>query len=141
MANKGLKIDERRRLIAEYIAQKGEVRVSELSEKYGTSGVTIRNDLDALEASGYLKRVSGGAVHNVNNFYNLNLLKNGNILKENSSNKGSQIWLKRLSASFCLLWLFLLWELILDLTLLRGLNSIRQCGLTLSSKHFKLSIF
>lgn len=76
MTNKGLKIDERRNLIAEFIAQKGKVRVSELSEKFGTTGVTIRSDLSALEASGYIKRVPGGAIHNVNNFYyNLHFLQ------------------------------------------------------------------
>ena len=75
MANKGLKIDERRKLITEFIAQRGKVRVSELSEKFGTTGVTIRSDLAALEASGYLKRVPGGAIHNVNNFYNLNFIQ------------------------------------------------------------------
>jgi len=75
MANSGLKIDERRRQIVDYIAKKGEVRVTELSEKFNTSGVTIRSDLSALESSGYLKRVSGGAVHNTNNFYNLNFIQ------------------------------------------------------------------
>ena len=72
---KELKIDERRKLIMEYIAQNGEAKVSELSEKFNTTGVTIRSDLAALEASGYLKRVSGGAVHNVNNFYNINFIQ------------------------------------------------------------------
>jgi DeoR/GlpR family transcriptional regulator of sugar metabolism len=75
MTNKGLKIDERRKQITEFVALKGKVRVSELSEKFGTTGVTIRSDLAALEATGYLKRVSGGAIHNVNNFYNLNFIQ------------------------------------------------------------------
>ena len=75
MANKGLKIDGRRKLITEFVAQKGKVRVSELSEEFGTTGVTIRSDLAALEASGYLKRVPGGAIHNVNNFFNLNFFQ------------------------------------------------------------------
>ena len=75
MAKKGLKIDQRRKLITEYVAQKGKVRVSELSEKFGTTGVTIRSDLEALEASGSLKKVPGGAVHNVKNFYNFNFIQ------------------------------------------------------------------
>jgi DeoR family fructose operon transcriptional repressor len=75
MTNKGLKIDGRRKLITEFVAQKGKVRVSELSEEFGTTGVTIRSDLAALEASGYLKRVPGGAIHNVNNFFNLNFFQ------------------------------------------------------------------
>ena len=74
MVKNELKIDERRRLITEYVTQNGKVRVSELSEKFETSGVTIRSDLAALEASGFLKRVSGGAI-SVNNFYNPNFIQ------------------------------------------------------------------
>jgi DeoR/GlpR family transcriptional regulator of sugar metabolism len=85
MASKGLKIDERRKLITEFVAQQGKVRVSELSEKFHTTGVTIRSDLASLEASGYLKRVPGGAIHNVNNFYNLNFIQRN---QENAEYKG-----------------------------------------------------
>ena len=92
MANKGLKIDERRNLITEFVAQKGKVRVSELSEKFGTTGVTIRSDLAALEAAGYLKRISGGAIHNVNNFYfNLNFLQRNQQNAEFKSEVGKTV--------------------------------------------------
>jgi DeoR family transcriptional regulator of aga operon len=38
------------------------VRVADLATTFGTSEVTIRNDLVSLEASGHLRRVHGGAV-------------------------------------------------------------------------------
>ena len=91
MAKQKLKIDERRKSIAEYVSQRGEVRVSELSERYGTTGVTIRNDLAALEASGYLKRVSGGAIHNANNFYNLNFIQRNQHNAELKSEVGKNV--------------------------------------------------
>lgn len=91
MTNNSLKIDERRKKIVDYIAQKGEVRVTELSEKFGTTGVTIRSDLKALESSGYLKRVSGGAVHNTNNFYNLNFIQRNQQNAELKSEVGRKV--------------------------------------------------
>ena len=76
MANaKGLKIDARRKRIVELLAQKGEVRVSELSALFDATEVTIRNDLSALESDGYLQRVAGGAVQTVRNFYNLDYIQ------------------------------------------------------------------
>ena len=89
--NKGLKIDKRRKLITEFVAQKGEVRVSELSEKFSTTGVTIRSDLAALEASGYIKRVPGGAIHNVKNFYNLNFIQRNQQNAEFKSEVGKTV--------------------------------------------------
>jgi len=91
MAKRGLKIDERRKQIIDYLAQRGEVRVTELSEKFKTSGVTIRSDLSALEASGYLKRVSGGAIHNTNNFYNLNFIQRNQQNAELKSEVGNTV--------------------------------------------------
>lgn len=44
------------------VDERGFVRVSELREAFGVSGVTARSDLDALEAAGALQRVHGGAV-------------------------------------------------------------------------------
>jgi DeoR family transcriptional regulator of aga operon len=38
------------------------VRVADLAAAFGTSEVTIRNDLVSLEAAGHLRRVHGGAV-------------------------------------------------------------------------------
>lgn len=41
---------------------KGEIKVEELSDLLGVSGVTIRGDLSYLEQQGYLKRSFGGAI-------------------------------------------------------------------------------
>ncbi|MBQ8321970.1 MAG: DeoR/GlpR transcriptional regulator [Clostridia bacterium] len=57
-----LTTEERRERIAADIHKNGKIRVSDLSEEYGISEVTIRKDLEALEAQGQLKRVHGGAV-------------------------------------------------------------------------------
>ena len=62
MAGSKLKIDIRRNKILEHIRQDGKVSVTDLSRKLGTTAVTIRNDLTALERDGYLIRTKGGAV-------------------------------------------------------------------------------
>jgi len=51
----------RERLLA-LVAEEGFVRVSDASEVFGVSGVTLRSDLSALEAAGALRRVHGGAM-------------------------------------------------------------------------------
>jgi len=62
MAAEKLKIDIRRARILEQLRRDGRVTVAQLSEALGATQVTIRNDLDALERDGQLRRVSGGAV-------------------------------------------------------------------------------
>jgi DeoR family transcriptional regulator of aga operon len=52
----------RRAHILELIGSNGFVKVTELSALFGVSEVTVRADLDALEASAELSRVHGGAV-------------------------------------------------------------------------------
>lgn len=54
--------EQRREQIISIIQENGKVKVSELSEKYGISEVSIRKDLELLEAEGHLSRVHGGAV-------------------------------------------------------------------------------
>lgn len=54
--------DERREEIIGIIQENGKVKVSELSQHYGISEVSIRKDLEILEAEGHLSRVHGGAV-------------------------------------------------------------------------------
>lgn len=54
--------ENRREEIIELIQSQGKVKVSELSEKYNISEVSIRKDLEALEAQGHLSRIHGGAV-------------------------------------------------------------------------------
>jgi DeoR family transcriptional regulator of aga operon len=55
----------RRARILELLSVGGFVKVTELSVLFGVSEVTIRSDLDALEAGGELDRVHGGAVSSV----------------------------------------------------------------------------
>jgi DeoR/GlpR family transcriptional regulator of sugar metabolism len=53
---------ERRERISALVQQRGVVRVSELSDLFDVSGVTIRSDLDAMASEGRLQRNRGGAV-------------------------------------------------------------------------------
>lgn len=53
---------ERQRRILEELRERGSVNVTELARDCGVSSVTIRSDLDVLEAQGRLKRTHGGAV-------------------------------------------------------------------------------
>lgn len=52
----------RRQQILEELQAKGGVRLSELSESFGVSEMTVRRDLDALESQSLIERVHGGAV-------------------------------------------------------------------------------
>lgn len=52
----------RHREIEAVVRAHGFVRVQDLSERFSVSTVTIRTDLDALEAAGRLRRVRGGAL-------------------------------------------------------------------------------
>ncbi len=54
--------EERRRRILELLRTKGKVKVSELSNIFRVSTVTIRKDLEYLESIGSLVRTHGGAV-------------------------------------------------------------------------------
>lgn len=54
--------EERREEIIGIIQENGKVKVSELSSRYGISEVSIRKDLEILEAEGHLSRVHGGAI-------------------------------------------------------------------------------
>ena len=62
MAYSALKIDLRRQKILEILRQDGRIYITRLSELLGTTPVTIRNDLSALERDGFLARVPGGAI-------------------------------------------------------------------------------
>jgi DeoR family fructose operon transcriptional repressor len=53
---------ERRARIVDRVRERRAVRVSALSEDLGVSGMTIRRDLERLEAEGVLVRTHGGAV-------------------------------------------------------------------------------
>jgi len=58
----GLLVEERRRRICEFLRAEGRVTVEALATRFGTSQVTIRADLSALEAAGALMRTHGGAL-------------------------------------------------------------------------------
>lgn len=68
--NYRLKLDSRRQKILEKLRRDGRVNVAELSDELNTSAVTIRNDLDSLEQSGFLQRIQGGAIQSIKNYYN-----------------------------------------------------------------------
>ncbi|MDA0566276.1 DeoR/GlpR family DNA-binding transcription regulator [Streptomonospora sp. S1-112] len=53
---------QRQALILERLRHSGAVRVTELVESLDVSDMTVRRDLDALEARGLLRKVHGGAV-------------------------------------------------------------------------------
>ena len=53
---------KREPLILELLAENGRMEVSALAEKLGTSQVTVRKDLDALEKRGIIRREHGFAV-------------------------------------------------------------------------------
>ena len=61
MENK-LKLDDRRQKILDILHQSGKVSVAAISRELGTTPVTIRSDLTALEQEGHLIRVQGGAI-------------------------------------------------------------------------------
>jgi len=53
---------ERRDRMRALIGQRAFARVAELSQEFGVSAVTVRGDLDALEAEGGIRRIRGGAM-------------------------------------------------------------------------------
>jgi DeoR/GlpR family transcriptional regulator of sugar metabolism len=57
----GVLANQRQMLIAEEVQRRGAVRVSELTELFGVSDMTIRRDLDVLASSGLIVKVHGGA--------------------------------------------------------------------------------
>jgi DeoR/GlpR family transcriptional regulator of sugar metabolism len=54
--------DHRQKLILSALRVNGECRVSDLARQFQLSEMTVRRDLQVLEARGMLKRVHGGAV-------------------------------------------------------------------------------
>lgn len=60
--NAPLDAPRRRELALALVAERGFVRVAELSRAFGVTTVTARADLDSLERQGVIRRVHGGAV-------------------------------------------------------------------------------
>ncbi len=57
-------VAERYDEIVRLVSERGSIRVTELSDRFGVTEETIRRDLDALEGRGLLRRSHGGAVRN-----------------------------------------------------------------------------
>ena len=55
-------VDHRLQLILSVLATRGECRTRQLAEQFKLSEMTVRRDLQELEARGLLRRVHGGAV-------------------------------------------------------------------------------
>ena len=58
----GMMAEERRTQILQILHAQGRVKVDELKNRFGTSAVTIRNDLNELSLRGLVQRSHGGAV-------------------------------------------------------------------------------
>ncbi|SDX33372.1 transcriptional regulator, DeoR family [Arthrobacter sp. yr096] len=54
--------EERQQLISALVAERGRVSVTDLADRFSITTETVRRDLAALEVSGGLRRVHGGAV-------------------------------------------------------------------------------
>lgn len=52
----------RQQRITDLVEERGFVRVGDLADRFGVSAVTVRTDLQSLEARGHLRRIRGGAV-------------------------------------------------------------------------------
>jgi len=60
---------QRRQAVLRRLATHGEVGFTELAEEFGVSEMTIRRDLETLEADGLARRVRGGAISVVSRSY------------------------------------------------------------------------
>ena len=54
--------EERLGEVKDLISERGAVRIDQLAADFGVSEMTIRRDLDELEALGVARRVRGGAI-------------------------------------------------------------------------------
>ena len=52
----------RQERITTLLDEQGFVRVSDLADRFGVSQVTVRTDLQSLEAHGRVRRIRGGAM-------------------------------------------------------------------------------
>jgi DeoR/GlpR family transcriptional regulator of sugar metabolism len=60
---------ERRQAVLRRLTTRGEVGFADLAEEFGVSEMTIRRDLESLEADGLARRVRGGAISVVSSSY------------------------------------------------------------------------
>ena len=72
-----VKTEQRRQQILNLLEETGNLNVSELSDRFSVSVVTIRKDLDDLESEGLLQRTFGGAVFSHRSRFNRSFLERG----------------------------------------------------------------
>ena len=65
--------DERKQKISDLLKENNTVKVTELSQLFDVSEVTIRNYLADMEKKGLLSRIHGGAVSSYKPYYSMNL--------------------------------------------------------------------
>jgi DeoR/GlpR family transcriptional regulator of sugar metabolism len=70
---KDLYLEERRQEILRKVSRSGRVSVTQLSQQFGVSEVTIRSDLQALAERNLVVRTHGGAVAATRGLYDLSL--------------------------------------------------------------------
>ena len=70
---KKMTAEQRKQKISELLKENDSVKVSELSELFGVSEVTVRAYLEDMEKKGLLARIHGGAVSSYKPYYSMNL--------------------------------------------------------------------
>jgi DeoR/GlpR family transcriptional regulator of sugar metabolism len=85
---------ERRQLLLDTLRKQPGLRVSQLAQVLGVSEGTIRNDLNALEDQGRLKRIHGGAVLNDQDQF-----QNKSFIRRYHQNAAAKIAIAREAAS------------------------------------------
>lgn len=85
--------DQRRKRILERLDVRGTIKVSELSQEFQCTPMTIRRDLKELEQMGLIRRTHGGAVKIGSNFVTQNVKE---LVYSNTYHK---MWIARLAFS------------------------------------------
>lgn len=86
---------ERRHSLLDILSKQPGLRTSELARALGVSEGTIRNDLNALEEEGRLKRVHGGAVLNIQDQF-----QNKSFIRRFNQNVAAKLAIAREAALF-----------------------------------------
>lgn len=76
--------DKRKQEILDMLKSDGSVKVTQLSEKFNVSEVTVRNYLSDMERKGLLSRIHGGAISSYKPYYSMNMTQR---LETNQSEK------------------------------------------------------
>ena len=79
----------RQDLIAAQVEAVGRAKVTELSEQFGVSEMTVRRDLEELEESGVLLRLHGGAISNISRSFEPGFEARHNLNTEAKSRIGA----------------------------------------------------